>query len=267
VLGFWPSDAVLVVVQAATVCVPRPAPPSWLRRLGSSAWAAVLPVSLGGTIALLAVDPGSASVYTWVALLGIPPLAARALMRRSRGLLPGVLAAVLFVLAWRADGLLAQGAALALTALSAVTLGVLLAELAAPWVLEVGIVLMAVLDSILVFGQLLEGPNDQLNAAVPASGLPQLQVAVFGGALIGYGDLFVAAVLGAVLVRRGASSRRIVMVGGVTLACSALFDLLFFAVDTLPATVPVAVAMLLTGPAMRFRRIGPFRPGDLPRGG
>lgn len=257
-LGFWPSDAVLVTVQAAAVCLPRQPLPraldAVLRRLAASAWAAVLPVSLGGTIALLAVAPGSVDAYTWLALIAVPVLAAMAIGRPGRRWSAVVLAALLFVIAWRAHGLLADGAAVALTTLSAIALGSVVARLAAPWVLKVGIVLMAALDAVLVFGQLLEGPNDHLNAAVPAPGLPQLQVAVFGSVLVGYGDLFIAAVLGSVLVRQGARRERRLAVAAVTLLVSAAFDLLFLVVDVLPATVPVALAMLVFEARDRWSR-------------
>jgi hypothetical protein len=60
---------------------------------------------------------------------------------------------------------------------------------------------------------------------------------------MGFGDLFVAGVVGCLL----ASNRSRQMEAAILVAALALaFDLLFFAVDTLPATVPVAVALALT---------------------
>jgi hypothetical protein len=85
--------------------------------------------------------------------------------------------------------------------------------------LKVAIVVMAVLDAYLVFGQLLETPNTAINAASPGSGLPQLQFAAFGSALVGYGDLFIAATLGGVLVTRRMRRRG----AAVVLGCSAVF--------------------------------------------
>ena len=72
---------------------------------------------------------------------------------------------------------------------------------------------------------------------------------------MGFGDLFVAALVGCLLAtpadgpisqaRLGLSAHR-QLVGAVLVAVLALgFDLLFFAVDTLPATVPVAVALAI----------------------
>lgn len=248
-LAFWPSDAVLVGTQAALVCGPRPRLPAPLLALRSNLWAWLLPVSLGGTIAVLAAVPGLGLGYAWVALIGIPILAGVALAAcgrhagaLSRALAGAVGTAALAALAWVFVGdLVGQAAAVALTALSACTLASYVAQLAPRRLLKLGVVAMAALDAVLVFGQLLQGPNDTLNAATPGHQLPHLQVALFGSALIGYGDLFIAAVLGNILTD-GLSRRRAAV---LVLFCSALFDLLFLVVDELPATVPVAVAMLL----------------------
>ena len=115
---------------------------------------------------------------------------------------------------------------------------------------------MAVADTSLVVSDLLQRPNNALNAARPAAGLPQLQSATFGTAVMGYGDLFVAALLGgAARGRRGARAG----------SCAAprlprcsrgAFDLLFFLVDELPATVPVALALIIL---VLARRRGPLR--------
>jgi hypothetical protein len=58
---------------------------------------------------------------------------------------------------------------------------------------------------------------------------------------MGYGDLFVAGLLGAVL-----ATRRPLQLSGalLTLGFAAVFDLLFFVVSELPATVPVALALI-----------------------
>ena len=101
---------------------------------------------------------------------------------------------------------------------------------------------MAVIDAILVFSNGLEQPNAVLNAAVPAPGLPQLQYVSFGPANLGYGDLFVAGVLGGVLAVEGARVWRWAL---VTWALAEAFTLLFYVTDTLPATVPVAVALVV----------------------
>jgi hypothetical protein len=149
------------------------------------------------------------------------------------------------VLAW-ADrgGLAGDAAALALSALSCVTLAVLLAAVTPPRWLAAGIIAMALADTALVVSDLLQRPNNALNAAHPAAGLPKLQSAVLGSAVMGYGDLFVAALLGALLAVLGARSlqlRGAALTGLLALA----FDLLFFIVNELPATVPAALALVV----------------------
>jgi len=96
-----------------------------------------------------------------------------------------------------------------------------------------------------------------LNAAHPAAGLPRLQSAVFGSAVMGYGDLFVAAVLGALLAATAGRSLQL-RAARLTVLLALGFDLLFFFVDELPATVPVAVTLIVLvarrGLAARSRR-------------
>jgi hypothetical protein len=99
---------------------------------------------------------------------------------------------------------------------------------------------MAVVDTCLVGADLLQSPNAVLNAAAPAAGLPQLQFAQFGDAAIGFGDLFIAGVLGAMLADERPLQLR---AAGLAASLALVFDLLFFFVDELPATVPVAMAL------------------------
>ncbi|MGC4112298.1 MAG: hypothetical protein QM747_18150 [Nocardioides sp.] len=260
-LGFWPSDAGLLLTQAALVCGPRPSLPRAVERLRGGIWAWLMPASLGGTIAVLAAYPGLAHAYSWVAVIGIPLLAVPSIVvlieggranaglgRPAAWLVALVVAAALLGYSWGVHhGLAAQSAATALTALSSATLAAYLATVTPASWLKVGILTMAALDAVLVSAQLLQGPNDTLEAATPGAHLPHLQVAVFGSAVIGYGDVFIAAVLGTVVVGDPRLARRVRPWQGalVVLACAAVFDLLFLVVDVLPATVPVAVALVL----------------------
>jgi hypothetical protein len=164
----------------------------------------------------------------------------------------------LFVLAWlNRGGLAGETAALALSGLSCVALGVLLASVTPPRWLAAGVVAMAVADSALVISDLLQGPNDALNAAHPAAGLPRLQSAVFGNAVMGYGDLFIAGALGGLLAATVGRSLQL-RAARLTALLALLFDLLFFFADELPATVPVAFA-LLTVTLTRRREDAPRR--------
>ena len=196
---FIAANAVLITAQAGLVALPRRGVPEPLARLGGRAWALVLPLSIAVVVATVALEPRVADGLTWLAFVAIPPLAAAALGWAAHGARPwlALVAAPLFALAWAGAGTLAgDGAAAALTALSCVTLGRLLAGLVPGAWLKAGIVAMALVDAVLVFGEQLQAPNAVLNAAVPAQGLPQLQYLDLHHASMGYGDVFVAGVLG-----------------------------------------------------------------------
>jgi len=243
-LPFWLSIGFLSLVQAALVAAPKAPATHLLDRLRSRWWALVLPLSIVIVISAIAIDSASARFLTYLALVAVPPLAAAAVAWLIRGarleLALGVLP--LFALAWAARGALGgQAAALALSALACVSLGWLVACMVpAPW-LKLGIYVMAAIDAWLVASDLLQGPNAVLNTVAPGGGLPRLQLASFGSAVMGFGDLFVAATLGALLA---SSSRRLQLRGALLAAvlCVA-FDLLFFAVDELPSTVPIALTL------------------------
>jgi prepilin signal peptidase PulO-like enzyme (type II secretory pathway) len=244
------ANSVLIATQAALVALPGAGIPAPLRRFAGRGWSLVLPLSIAVVVAVIALEPAFADGLTWLALIAIPPLAAAALGWAAHGARPALalIAVPLLVLAIADTGSLAGDAcAAALTALSCVTLGRLLAGAAPGVALKAGIVAMAVIDAILVFGNQLQEPNAVLNAAVPLQGLPQLQYLDLHHASMGYGDVFVAAVLGGVLAAERRAQLRMAL---LVLAFSIAWDALFFAVDTLPATVPVALA-LLTAEATR----------------
>ncbi len=212
----------------------------------------------------------TASFLTYLALVAVPPLAAVALGWVGRGSRPwlALVAAALFAVAWVwRTSLSGEAAAALLSGLSCVTLGVLLATVTPSSWLKLGIVLMALADTWLVVSDLLQAPNATLIAAHPAGGLPRLQSEIFGSVSMGYGDLFCAALLGAVYASRARVQRSAAV---LTLVFAALFDLLFFAVAELPATVPVALALVVTEVWMRApasaARLSPSRPaGGTPR--
>jgi hypothetical protein len=260
-LGFIPSDACVLVVQATMVLAPRRlGPEDRLGRLAArlqSRWWALVPLgSIVVVIFAISAASGVADGLTWLALIAIPILAALAFgwaVRGARWWLGAVMGPLL-ALAWLSPSTLwGEGAATLLTAFSCVTLGVLLAGVCPPSWLKVGIVLMALGDSYLVLTDLLQAPNNQLVAAAPhVAGLrlPQLQGITFGDILLGYGDVFVAAVLGGVLAREGRAQWPMAL---LTLTLAGLFDLLFFVLAELPATVPVALAMIV-GEGWRWTR-------------
>lgn len=241
-LPFALSIGALSLVQAALVAAPRPARAPLLAGLRSRSWALVPPLSIAVVVAAITLNSASARFLTYLALVAVPPLAALALAAIVRAGRPplALLTVPLFALAWAARGSLSgQTAALALSALACVSLGWLLACVVPGRWLKLGIYAMAAIDTWLVGSNLLQEPNAVLNAAAPG-GLPRLQLAAFGSAVMGFGDLFIAAALGALL----AADRRQQLTGAALTAVLALaFDLLFFAVDQLPATVPVALAL------------------------
>jgi hypothetical protein len=236
---------VLVAAQAACVALPAAGIPAWLARFRTGAWAFVLPVSIAVVVFGIDLLPSSATVLSWIALLLIPPGCALALgwaMRGARWPL-ALLAAPAFALAWaQQDTRAGQLATIVLIAGSCITLGRLLAGGAPLTLLKLCIVAMAIVDSILVFGNELQAPNATLIAAVPAHGLPQLQSASYGFAGLGYGDFFAAGVLGGVLAAEGRA--QLAAAVGV-LAASLAWDQMFYLYDTLPATVPVAFVLVV----------------------
>jgi hypothetical protein len=284
-MPFAVSIAILGLVQAVLVALPSPRQrPAWIERLSSSWWALIPALSITLVIGAIEVTPGSADALTYIALVAVPPLAVfalGALIRRDRAepqisrfrtvsrsigrrwQVPVAAVGGLFALAWIVPhSLVGEAAATALSGLACITLGwLLVCGVPARW-LRLGVYAMALIDTIYVSSDLLQGPNAVLNAAAPAAGLPRLQAVHLGSALMGFGDLFVAALVGCLLAAEGRLPRGdgrgsagdsgpegsldLQLVAAVLVAVLALaFDLLFFAVDELPSTVPVAVALAL----------------------
>jgi hypothetical protein len=233
-------------LQAGVVATPR-VPPGVekLKRLTGRGWALVPIGSIVVVVFAIRYVSDTATGLTYLALVAVPPLAALALGWAARGARPVVALATpaLFAIAWAAkSSLVGETAGALLSALSCVTLGVLLASVTPPNWLKAGIVLMAVADTWLVVSDLLAAPNAVLISAHPAAGLPRLQTEIFGSATMGYGDLFVAALLGAIYASTPQRQRAAAL---LTLVLGGLFDLLFLVLTELPATVPVAVTLIV----------------------
>jgi hypothetical protein len=238
------------------VALPAPRPFPWAERLRSP-WLALIPaLSIVAVVAVIELDSGSATALAWLALVAVPPLAALALGFLVHGSRPGLALAALplLALAWAyRDTLAGEAAAVALTGLACVSLGWLLVSVVPAYWLRLGVYAMATIDAVYVSADLLQGPNAVLSAAVPGAGLPRLQAVHFGHAQMGFGDLFIAALVGCLLtadgpIRQGdldVSARRQQLGAGLVAVLALAFDLLFFAVDELPSTVPVAVALAL----------------------
>ncbi len=273
-MSFAVSISILSLVQAGLVALPRARRLAWLDSFRSPWWALVPALSIVVVIGVVGWQGESATALSWLALVAVPPAAALALGWLAHGARPewGGVAAPLLVIAWAAQGsLLGEAAAMALTAFGCIGLGWLLVSVAPAFWLKLGIYAMAAVDTWFVATNLLQGPNAVLTAAAQ-SGLPRLQVVHLGDALMGFGDFFVAATLGCLLAlpvdgpRNGLylrfGARRQIVGAGLVAVLALGFDLLFFAVDTLPATVPVALALALL--ELRERRVRQRIPGSPP---
>jgi hypothetical protein len=197
----------------------------------------------------------AAEGLTYLALVAVPPLAAAALGWFMRGARPALALAVLplFALAWVSrGGVPGEVAGLVLDALSCVTLGVLLVAVTPRIAVEIAIIVMAGSDVWVVVTNLLATPNNALNTVLPVAHLPQLQMETLWRATMGYGDLFVAGLLGALLARDRALQLR---GAAIAVALGLALDLLFLIVDELPATGPIALTLIvLELAAYRSRR-------------
>jgi len=195
-------------------------------------WLVAPALALGGGVALLRIVSGGPHALALVAAVATPA------MRPRRA----PVALVLWVVAWLADGLVAQAASVALIALAAVSIAELAAALAPAWSLAAGIVLLAAVDVALVWGTSQVGPATTAlhQAAVPSAlghPIPRLQDATFGSATMGWLDLVAPALLGVV----AHAKLRAALVTGLA---AGAWGLLLLVTSTVPATVPALAGLL-----------------------
>ena len=241
---FEPDTALLDAAQALCVGLPAAGLPLWLARLRGRGWSLVAPLSVVATVVAISLTAASADVLSWTALLLVPPGCALALGWAAHGARPwmAVLVVPLLAAAMVApDDPLGRIARLALIVGSVVTLGRLLAGAAPLLLLKVGVVAMATIDAVFIFGDFFGDENAQFNAAAPAGDLPRLQVAHIGDVSTDYGDYFVAGLVGGILAAER-SPQAIAAVA--TFVVAQAFNQLFEVVDSLPGTVPPALVML-----------------------
>lgn len=230
------------VTQAALVarggvrCVPKP-----LRALRHPLFATVPLLALVGVVFWLRAAPQGAELLAKVALLAVPLLALVAAWRTSRLALLVVVAMI--VVTWR-DGhtLAGQIAALGLIAASCMTLGALLVEVTPPRWLGAGIAVTAAVDLVLVASGMLAPATLALDSAGVTESLPQLQRVELGPLTMGYADLFLPALVGALLATRVRTRRWVAL---LTFCFALAAGSIFLVADRLPATVPVALALLV----------------------
>ena len=238
------AGAALGVLTGALVALPRPAALGGLERLRSPAWALILPsMLLVGTFGVLA-QPAMANALVLLACFATPALACIAMVAVVRGrrrpsllLVPlALMLATLLLTGW--VGELAAGL---VTALGCLTLGAGLVRLTPAPLLALGIVGMCVVDVLLLGAGIGQPAAALLSDAMSDSVLPALHHARVGPITTDYPDLVLASVVGAIVAGSAVQWRAAVLVatlaGGYTV-------LLTFA-DTLPATVPLALALLV----------------------
>jgi hypothetical protein len=230
------------VAQAALVAgATARSTPVWVRPLRHRLFALVPLLSLVGVVALLRLHPEYADSFATVALVCVPLLALIGAARLGPLALLVTVGALALVL-HDTDSLAGQLAALTLIGSSCLLLGTVLVALTPAKWLGAGIVAMAAADLVLVASGVLGPASDVLNAAGVGEHLPQLQRVEIGPLEMGYGDIFLPALVGALLAAR---ARPRTWAAGLTLLFALLAGLVFLAFDRLPATVPVALALLV----------------------
>ena len=208
------------------------------RSTGRYGWLgiAVPAIALGIGVLILNVVAAGPHAIALLAIVATPVLAA-ARPRRA----PVALA--LWLVAWLAHGLLAQGAAVALIALAAVTVAEIASMLAPSWSLAIGLVVLAAVDIALVWGTRDVQPATTAlhHAAIPVAvghHLPRLQDATFGSATMGWLDLVAPALLGVIARERLRAAVATGLAGGV-------WGLLLLITPTIPATVPTLAGLVV----------------------
>lgn len=239
------SSAALAGIDLALVALPKCVMIRPLRRLGSPWFALALPGSIASAVLAIRLWPGAATALGLLALIAVPVLAAFALgyvVHGARPVFAALVPTALLIGVTAAGGVVSGALSVALTCLSAIGLAVLLLDVTPLHWLKIGIVAMCGVDVVLVAGGVLGPANDLLNHALSGTGLPQLQSITVGDVTEGYGDLFIASLLGGIVASEHGPQLGIALVTGLL---SLLLAAMFLLVSLIPSTVPAAVALLL----------------------
>jgi hypothetical protein len=212
---------------------------------------------LAGGVAILDLVSGGPRALALLATFGTPVLAAAGGVlagRRLWWLWPPV-AAGLWLTAWLAHGLVRDGAGLALVALACVAAASAAGRVAPAASIRAGLVALAVLDVILVWGTPdVRNASDALGSVTlpHAAGatLPALQQATFGSALMGWLDVLAPALLGVVVA--GRTKYGAALATGIA---AGMWGLLFFVTPEVAATVPVLAGLAFAAADARRRRL------------
>jgi hypothetical protein len=249
---YGPAFAFLCLFQGLLVA------PVWRRpwRAGSSKLVGVAVPIVVFFIGLAATRGSDWSVeaISHLATFGAPVAAAALgyVWGWHRPFLYAVATPVLWIVAWRADGLVADVAGLALIGAACLTLAAVIAAFTPPWAVAAGLVVLAAVDSVLVFTDQVRPGTQALHAVVPPSAggtpLPSLQDARLDRALFGWLDVLAPALCATLLA--GAGRRRVL--AAVCVAAAALaVGLLLTVADQVPGTIAplAAVAIWFSGSA------------------
>ncbi|HZT93103.1 MAG TPA: hypothetical protein VE985_01330 [Gaiellaceae bacterium] len=227
---------------------------------------------LAAGVAIVNFVPQGPHALALLATFGTPLLAATGGLFRgsARWWLWPPAAAGLWLVAWLSSGLVRDAAGLALIALACLAAASAVAAVAPAWSIRAGLVGLAALDVVLVWGTtgVRQATNTLENVPLPhAAGmsLPSLQQATFGSALMGWLDLLAPALLGVVV-----AGRRKLGAAAVTGLAAGAWGLLLLVTSEVAATVPVLAGLAFAAAhARRGRLRHPFEParaGGGPRG-
>jgi hypothetical protein len=209
-----------LVAGGAVRCVP-----SSLRALRHPLFATLPLLGLVGVVLWLRAAPQQAGALAEIALLGVPLLALIAAARTGLVALALVVAMVLVTIHDTHS-----------------VLGALLVEVTPARWLGLGIAATAAVDLVLVASGFLGPATLALNSAGVTESLPQLQRVQLGPLTMGYADLFLPALVGALLATRARTRHWVAL---LTLCFALAAGSIFLVADRLPATVPVALALLV----------------------
>jgi hypothetical protein len=226
-------------------------------------WLAVPAALLGAGVAIIDLVPQGPHALALLATFGTPVLAAAGglFLGSARWWLWPPVAAGLWFAAWLAEGLVQDAAGLMLVAGACLAAAWAVAAVAPAWSVRAGLVALAALDVVLVWGTtgVQEATNSLQAVALPqAAGtpLPSLQQATFGSAVMGWLDLLAPALLGAVV-----AGRRKLGAAAVTGIVAGLWGLLLFTTSEVAATVPVLAGLAFAAvDARRGRLRHPLEP-------
>lgn len=265
-LSFVASILALALLQGALVALPRQDALLRLTSLRSPIWALVLPgMIVVGTFGLVLVPSGAIDLLI-VATFATPllaALAAVAVIRKHLNWAAFLLTAAAGVCASLCHGIVGQVAASLVTACGAMLVGAVIVRLLPGKWLLAGVGVMCLIDVLLMnFGvgrlssHLLDYAADQFHG-------PTFDEAHIGMITTEYPDVLLAAVIGAFVAGRPDQRHTALLVFG----CVGPYDLLLLCFNTIPATPPLAVALLLSELYRWHRQRKPASLERVPSGG